>query len=165
MKERSSEGEPCEPEGSGRADLSCPQILWVAEAPRRMTWRNRLSLHLPRNPLPPRPRADQPTVLLELSGDGEVEGDRVRAQVDARAQVEPPASGQVDLGGLLAQEAGMGRIGVPGAPDKALVDPEPPVLDLVERLPLPDAAGLSAPVVVVHQLRPSERLVIVAGIR
>ena len=31
------EGEPCEREGSGRADLSFPQILWVAEAPRRMT--------------------------------------------------------------------------------------------------------------------------------
>src|SRR5436309_11762221 len=31
------EGEPCEREGSGRADLSVPQILWVAEAPRRMT--------------------------------------------------------------------------------------------------------------------------------
>ena len=31
------ECEPCEREGSGRADLSVPQILWVAEAPRRMT--------------------------------------------------------------------------------------------------------------------------------
>src|SRR5947209_6278833 len=31
------ECEPCEREGSGRADLSFPQILWVAEAPRRMT--------------------------------------------------------------------------------------------------------------------------------
>jgi amino acid adenylation domain-containing protein len=35
------EGEPCEPEGSGRADLSSAQILWVAEAPRRMTSRSR----------------------------------------------------------------------------------------------------------------------------
>jgi amino acid adenylation domain-containing protein len=33
------EGELREREGSGRADLSIPQILWVAEAPRRMTLR------------------------------------------------------------------------------------------------------------------------------
>src|SRR6185369_16072924 len=38
---RHPEGEPCEPEGSGRADLSFPQILWVAKAPRRMTEGNR----------------------------------------------------------------------------------------------------------------------------
>ena len=31
------EGELREREGSGRADLSVPQILWVAAAPRRMT--------------------------------------------------------------------------------------------------------------------------------
>ena len=34
---RHPECEPCEREGSGRADPSVPQILWVAEAPRRMT--------------------------------------------------------------------------------------------------------------------------------
>jgi 4-amino-4-deoxy-L-arabinose transferase-like glycosyltransferase len=40
---RHPEGEPREPEGSGRADLSSAQILWVAEAPRRMTGGNRWS--------------------------------------------------------------------------------------------------------------------------
>ena len=40
---RHPEGESCEREGSGRADLSCPQILWVAEAPRRMTSTSRCS--------------------------------------------------------------------------------------------------------------------------
>ncbi len=37
------EGELCEREGSGRADLSFPQILWVAEAPRRMTGGDRVA--------------------------------------------------------------------------------------------------------------------------
>jgi len=38
------EGELREREGSGRADLPVPQILWVAKAPRRMTLGSRIAL-------------------------------------------------------------------------------------------------------------------------
>src|SRR5262249_51871318 len=51
--DRHPECESCEREGSGRADLSVPQILWVAEAPRRMTSGNRdFEIPAPYMPLP-----------------------------------------------------------------------------------------------------------------
>src|SRR6185369_15391207 len=80
-KQRHPEGEPGEREGSGRADLACPQILWVARAPRRMTLRSR-SLH---------PRTARVGTLslvspLPAGGWGELgEGPGVRAPFRRRA--------------------------------------------------------------------------------
>ncbi len=62
---RHPEGEPREPEGSVRAELSSPQILQVAEAPRRMTARSRGP---EAGPSPMAQKAREPRGIEDLGG-------------------------------------------------------------------------------------------------